>query len=357
MPEERAQRLQQLEHGERIFRDVGLVFYIVENDEETIAEIRQKLGRYPEFAHVQKPTKKVSGFNIPQKSLKKGMFIPIPLKAEERVLEDTEFAEYCSEAIRDMRLHSAYGKRVDEILDRVDEDTLVATMIAAAKQESGGKPLGQFVFHRWEPGPGAFSFSIFHVVQTGPGIAARRKLNMTEGQLYHPKNAAQLFLAYLIEKNGRRTADYFPIDKDWDAWARMYNGKYWKRINPHYVGNMKKYYAQALQDEAPQVRPEYWAGNNVEMFPIQYGMDIGTAIRHSNTVNSNAAHRENILGNRKNVFALRKLVFNYLKTRYKSDKWYAGRDKIGIGFDAQGVFLIFQRDNDEKEVIYLPSSV
>ncbi len=77
-------------------------------------------------------------------------------------------------------------------------------------------------------------------------MKARQNLNMTEGQLYHPKNAAKLFLAFLCEKSRRGRScnpeKFFPLMKNLNKFARFYNGTAWRRINPHYTRNLKKYY-------------------------------------------------------------------------------------------------------------------
>ena len=120
--------------------------------------------------------------------------------------------------------------------------------IAVAKQEGGGRPLGQFTLHRWEHHKKAFSFSYFHVLMKGPGLTARRKLNLTEGQLLHPENAVMLFLAFLIEKTKERAkhADrYFPIWEHDEDFAKFYNGGKWKEKNPDYLVNLERYYQEA----------------------------------------------------------------------------------------------------------------
>lgn len=129
-------------------------------------------------------------------------------------------------------------------------------MLAIAKQESGGKPIGQFELHRWEPHQSAFSFSLFHVLMKGAGMRARQHLDMTEGQLYHPKNAAKLFLAFLCEKSRKgKLCDperFFPLMKNLNSFARFYNGAAWKRINPHYTRHLRKYYHQSGKIIPPQ---------------------------------------------------------------------------------------------------------
>ncbi len=82
----------------------------------------------------------------------------------------------------------------------------------------------------------------------GPGLEGRQNLNLTEGQLYHPKNACKLFLAFMIEKSKGRekeASDFFPLQEHAPDVAAFYNGKRWKKRNPDYVRNILRYYAGA----------------------------------------------------------------------------------------------------------------
>lgn len=244
---QRKERRRILSGGEHIFDDVGFSFYLVQVG-DTISEIREKLSRYPEFAHLADQTTKLDSFNIPAKKLRANMWIPIPIERKDRHLTEAQFVNYAANAIEKMVADKTYGEEVQRILTKVDERTLVATMMAIAKQEAGGEPLGKFALHRWENHQGAFSFSYFHVLMKGPGLKARRHLNLTEGQLFHPENAVRLFLAFMIEKSkeSRKHADrLFPISENEEAFARFYNGKRWKQINPHYIENLRGFLEEA----------------------------------------------------------------------------------------------------------------
>lgn len=245
--EQRKARRRTLLGGEEIFDDVGLSFYLVKKG-DTISEIRARLGKYPEFAHLPTQGAKLDSFNIPAKKLREGMWIPIPVESADRQLTEAQFVSYTNEAITQMRDDRQYGEEVRRILEKVSQRELVATMIAIAKQEGGGLPLGQFELHRWESHQQAFSFSFFHVLMKGPGLRARRAFNLTEGQLYHPLNAVKLFLGFLVEKNSEvfKHADrLFPIWDHEEAFARFYNGNKWKKTNPQYLENVREYYDQA----------------------------------------------------------------------------------------------------------------
>lgn len=247
--EQRARRRRTLPNGEELFDDVGLTFYLVRKG-DTISEIREKLGAYPEFAHLKIQTGKLDSFNIPSKKLRADLWIPIPLESKDRHLTDAQFVAYAHGAIEEMAQEEPYKKEIDRILKKTTVRELVVTMMAIAKQEGGGKPLGQFELHRWEAHQSAFSFSYFHVLMKGPGLAARRKLNFTEGQLYHPHNAVKLFFGFLIEKNQEvlKKADrLFPFWDHDETFAKFYNGKAWKKTNPNYLKHIRRYYDEADQ--------------------------------------------------------------------------------------------------------------
>ena len=235
---ERAARRRVLPNGEKLLIDAGIAFYLVEKG-DTIFDIKRKLAQYDDFKYLTKQKAKIKSFNIPPNALQPGMWIPIPLEEKERVLAEEKFVEYAGAAIDEMKQDARYGRFIDQMLETISEDELLATMLAVAKQESGGAPLGQFEFHRYEKHHRAFSFSLFHVLMKGAGLEARRNLDLTEGQLYHPKNAAKLFLAFLFEKmNAAGLSDtaleakikkLFPISKNAHNFSVFYNGRlYWK---------------------------------------------------------------------------------------------------------------------------------
>ncbi len=247
--EQRKERRRELSGGEEIFDDVGISFYLVKSG-DTISEIRESLSAYPEFAYLATQQGKLDSFNIPSKKLRAGLWIPIPVEKKNRELSDAQFVSYTHRAVGDMIDHDVYGAEVQKILEKVNVRDLVATMFATAKQEAGGKPLGQFALHRWEDHQRAFSFSYYHVLMKGPGLKARRKLNLTEGQLYHPENAVKLMLAYMIEKTAEtrdHAEEYFPVPDHLESFARFYNGRSWKKTNPHYVENITEHYDEADQ--------------------------------------------------------------------------------------------------------------
>ncbi len=243
--EERRKRTLQLENGSTVFRDVDLLFYKVRKG-DTLFSIRSSLARLPEFSYLREQPGKIESFNIPSLELVKDMWIPIPLENKERYLTDEQFARYAAASIDALRFHPKYGEFVNKILKKVSVVDLLATLVAVAKQEAGGQPIGRYELHRWEPRYNVFSFSLFHVLMDGPGLDARRRLNKSEGQLYHPQNACDLFIAYMKEKDGDAD-DLFPVTKHAESFAKFYNGSGWRRINPNYVRNILRYHADAKE--------------------------------------------------------------------------------------------------------------
>ncbi len=246
--EEREARTEIMPGGEKIFHDVGLDFYYVQKG-DTISGIREALSQYEKYAYLKTQTNKLESFNIPAKKLKAGMWLPIPWENDARELTEEQLAHYASLGIEDIMKNPDYHDEIEDILQKVSKEELLATVIAIAKQESGNKPIGQFTWHRWEDHQKAFSFSLFHVLMKGPGLTARHKLELTEGQTYHPENSTKLLLAFLIEKAAetKKQPDiYFPIDQHLDDFAVFYNGRFWKKTNPDYTDNIMRYYAQAL---------------------------------------------------------------------------------------------------------------
>ena len=254
--EERVERSLTLADGVKVIIDIGLVFYVVQSG-DTIDGIRRKCSAIPGFAYLRDQTEKIESFNIPPRSLKPGMLIPIPLENEKRAISDEDFADHARQALLHICEHERYGTFMRQLRADYSDSEIIATMVAFAKQESGGAPIGQFEMHRWEPKHRAFSFSLFHILMVGPGLKARRNLQRTEGQLYHPQNGAELFFSYIIEKlierhglsvSGQQkvktgTSDFFQLN---EQTASFYNGKAWKTRNPNYLTNVQRYKERAM---------------------------------------------------------------------------------------------------------------
>lgn len=252
--------------GRKYMLDIGLTFALTkpgDTRDGVSAEVGQTNPAGRDFSHLKPGKSKYQSINIPAKYFPANRWIPMPLKAEQRILTPEQFLNYASKAVDEMLQGEtlrdvAYAEQVKEIVKKFGKDEIICLMMAAAKQESGGAPLGQFVFHRWEQGRNDFSHSIFHIMLEGAGARARQKLGMTPGQMNHPKNSCKMFLAFVIEKHlgkfigatrqpsATETANFiYKKYGDEETWAEFYNGGGWKSFNPDYATNIEKYKKEA----------------------------------------------------------------------------------------------------------------
>ncbi len=425
-------RVKVLGKGVTVFRDVGLSFYKVCNG-DTKDKIREKLVKYKEFEYIKDmPENRLSSLNISDASLRRNehMWIPIPIPEEVRQLSEKDYVSYWEKGIEELKTHPYYGKTVEKLIKKVGIDEILKLMIAVAKVESGGAPIGQYEFHRYEPHHQAFSFSIFHVLMKGPGLMARRRLNLTEGQTYHPKNAGKLFLAFLIQKAGD-PSKYFPllngkkvdvrvrtsvvkkgkrrnvwtninIDENLSNFSSFYNGKGWKRNNVRYpfvLETYLKYAETVLKDyrksvpKKPPVVPKppivakppvtpakkipvsptkppvapakppvvttkppivakpkietakLWPTSEVVLRRVGKKL-LAKAVEDANSVNSTRSGISSILKTDENVQKCVSRIVSFLKSMYGSDTYYP-YDRIGVGVDKKGTFIIFKRGFEE----------
>jgi hypothetical protein len=264
--------------GRKYMLDIGLTFALTkpgDTRDGVSAEVGQTNPAGRDFSHLKPGKSKYQSINIPAKYFPANRWIPMPLKAEQRILTPEQFLNYASQAIDEMiegktERDNPYAKQVKLLVDKIGKKELMCLMMATAKQESGGAPLGQFVFHRWEASRNDFSHTIFHIMLEGAGLEARRKLGMTPGQMNHPKNSCKMFLAFTIEKHlGRykgtiapsaeKTADFiYKKYQNPEHWITFYNGGGWENYNPDYKENLIKYTKEAIQTfENPQTAKDY----------------------------------------------------------------------------------------------------
>lgn len=235
-----------------IIDDTGIYFYVVTKSDKTIEEIKEKLLRYPEFAHL-KNQHGLESFNIRSRHLKPGMKIPIPQMNSERAVTDEQFCINATTGLKQILKNGEYGPTIKHILEKpgMTEEKLINSLLAIAKQESGGKRVGQFEFHRYEGdnGHSEMSLGYGHVLMQGSGLKARKTLGMTEGQTFNITNATKLVFGYLVEKskdNPTDLWDFFPFtEKNLEDFASFYNGKHWRTHNPDYAKNVWQYYKSA----------------------------------------------------------------------------------------------------------------
>jgi hypothetical protein len=146
-----------LAHGITIIRDAGLTFYVL-HPEDCKAEYLQdgkkfrkniidKLAKFPEFSYLSKlPNDKTKSFNVPmdavtnnKKFVEQGTFyLPIPLNPEQREISLKDFANYCHEAIQEMKTTGVYQEKMKELLALYDgnENRLIADILAFFRSET-----------------------------------------------------------------------------------------------------------------------------------------------------------------------------------------------------------------------------
>jgi len=273
----------------QLLRDSGLTFYVVKKG-DTLDSIWEKVSALEEFSYLKEARyrvekgngRNIQGFNITRAEVKrysKGddpFFIPIPLKLQQREISDKKVLSYFSQAIKEMKDHPVYGEKVKKLLKKIDKKELLKIMLAYSYSETtplkGDAPVGFFGFNRWEPATtrhrkkekvfrtASFSFTCFHIfmekyhrtdkktkktrIENSPGLIARKKLGMTEGQINHPVNSAKLFLGYWAEKAGKKFLNYFPLEGGDDAHFKKCAGKY-NGDGAKYYPKLKKNYERA----------------------------------------------------------------------------------------------------------------
>lgn len=241
-PAERRERTRVLSNGAELLDDAGVFFYRVRPG-DTLSGISATLARDPQFSYLRDRGYGVASYNADPKRLYPGMWLPIPAEREAYVIDESEFLMAAERAVTRMERHPAYGERVRTLLSRVSRHDVIASMLAVAKVESGGRALGELSLARWEPTHNVFSFSLFHVLMEGAGLRARKNLGLTEGQLFQPENGAALFLAFLLEKGDPGAV--LPVGLHADGFSTFYNGAKWKTYNPTYADDIRSAYREA----------------------------------------------------------------------------------------------------------------
>ncbi len=232
-----------------LMRDAWMTFYVVQEWEKTKEQIREKLSAIPEFSYLKDSlyNDKIMWFNVPDASLKKWLYIPIPLKTADRHIDINEFKEYSRIALQELKDDSHYWEKVKKLIEECGEERVINIMTAFARcetatdQEKFLDPIWTAELHRWEPKYKSFSFSYYHILMEKsadgktpwPWLKARQKLWLTEWQCYHPINAWKLFLWYCFEKKSDPT--YFFKIKDLaeartKGWKYNWSQSYWEKL-------------------------------------------------------------------------------------------------------------------------------
>ncbi len=241
--------------------DFGGVAFYKANKGDTISGIRDLLSRHPDYAYLKTQKRSLEGFNYAKPSeLKAGEEVQVPLDIKERQLTDAQFAISAKQAIQEMLAHPEFGPGTKKIVDKIGEQEFIASLLAIAKQEAGGKPIGQFSYYRVEPERKTArgevvrrkSVGPMHVVverpgvTPGPGKKAAKILGITDGQATNPVEGIKLSIGWHIKKT-KNPEKYFPIDQNILAYAKFYNGRDVETKNPNYIPNLSKYLRQSRE--------------------------------------------------------------------------------------------------------------
>lgn len=270
--------------NDTFIKDAWITFYVVKTTDSDKKSILKRLSKNTQFAYLKDKwySNQIKGINIDTKIFQKmkkenNFYIPIPLDTKDREIDIQTFASCAKEAIEDLAWdnHSEYGKIIHKLITKEEwwscpKDKLIALMVAFALSESAGsytdpkRMVWECEYHRRESGElygkyGCFSFTPYHILMAktvkqnieSPWLKARKKLKMTEWQTYHPKNAAKLFLWYMIEKckeNKQELHAYFPLKRNNIAdIVSLYNGSKWEAYNPDYAHKLEKNYIFVLK--------------------------------------------------------------------------------------------------------------
>ncbi len=349
---------------ESLLKDGSTYFYRVKKG-DTLEGIKKKFEEYEGFKHLQDlPSDGLISFNIrPPSKLPVGELIPIPSKTEHNEIPSQLFFNYCHEAITEMSAHPLYGRRIQSLVRFMGMKNLLAALYAIACAESGDvAKLGVTAFHRYEGNrkPPAFSYSMFHVLMDGPGKKARRNLNLTVGQTYHPKNAVKLCLAFLCEKfnpvYAQRNGDINLLFDDvgqTQKFITMYVGG----VSVGYIKRLTGSYAAAqgfLQETDPSYElyvkpPEFPVVPKEQVKIIQIkdaGGDFLTAIIQASQANAKQIGFKKLLGPKGRASAHARIM-EYTRGSLKSD------DTVGVGVDEFGAFVLFQRKGADQQFFRL----
>lgn len=236
--QERLDNTKTLPNGEKILRDHGLIFYKKQAGDK-VRSIADKLSIYPEFAYLKGERRKsINGINTSVDRLPEGSWIPLPLPLESRKLSNEQLISYITQAINEMAGgDDEFAEFIKQMItDEASFKEFLSSVFAIGYHEAGINFPGEYVLHRYEPRPRAFSLSHFHILMDAWGLNMRKRLEFTEGQILHPKNSAKVMIAFIVNKASHvkvrnrlgieSASAIFPIsDKNINLFAHFYNGR------------------------------------------------------------------------------------------------------------------------------------
>lgn len=178
---------------------------------DTIPKIRNRLTKYPEFEYLKDPiygwsTRNVNWFNIEPRHLRPWMELMVPLKIEDRQLDDKAFLESCQRAIDRIKSNQKYWSTVTRLVNKIGVTKLSQVMASFARVETAhgksGVKIWTWWLYRYES-TDTYSVSYYHIVTKWWWAKALANLNMSIWDTCDPVKAWMLFLWYWCEaENG-----------------------------------------------------------------------------------------------------------------------------------------------------------
>lgn len=226
-----------------LIRDVWMTFYVMNVNDiqyseivgknwkkvtqasrtKTINYLRKKLWAIPEFEYLNNSEYEPKSewndvtrtFNIRTdfeqytKDYPNTYYVPIPMKTNERKVNDKAFYYYANEWITEICNDSIYWDYWKKIIDKIPEEKLATFITAIAKVETWATTATIWTseyYRRENWKHNCYSFWPYHVLMEDSGKDAYIKLVKnwhfsTEWQLYHPKNSSIWVLWFIAEKS------------------------------------------------------------------------------------------------------------------------------------------------------------
>lgn len=192
----------------KITREGPLAYYEVQRW-DTTEIIRNKLARNPEFSYLSQDSYKpdrtwrsVKWFNISNSSLRPWMKLMVPLKIENRQIEDNVFLENCKSAINKMKSDQIYWKRITTLVNNIWINNLARVMSAFARVETANwskwTKIWTWWLYRYES-TNTYSISYYHIIPKWWWAQALQNLKMNKWDTCDPVKSWMLFLWFWCE--------------------------------------------------------------------------------------------------------------------------------------------------------------
>lgn len=207
---------------------------------QTLGEVHRALQQDERFAYLKNDSYdprqwwNVFGWNIKAWDLKPWMLIPVPLDRTETIITQKELISAGMDAIDNMKEHTTYGDFMKTLENNLGRNHLMKILIVFADKESN---MWRTQLFRFEAHHGAYSNSVYHILNEWPWKRALENLWFTEADVMSdPMKASQWFRAYWYEKFedlknnknfGKRydNPSKFFAKKNLKTCGKLYNGK------------------------------------------------------------------------------------------------------------------------------------